>query len=790
MQVALKTSKKKTFRVLQIFLVLAVGVVSVNKGFVFGAIVSICVVGSLAILPRKNPLVYWPVGLFASLLTLYGAYSLMYFFGIAGLTIERASAVVGTAMVLLSTIASVRIIGFKRENIIDERHHWSAQILMATVSIGTLAIGIHHFYNDKTGMIAGFLSGGDHGIHVENMLDMLKESASLTYTSPFSLHDYPKGIHFFLANFFLIGQKSSTNPVITQQHLVPALFEYIQLAAFLQLAMLSGTKIRVKNEIARTLFVLASLCAFASIHKLGNHLFWSGFTTSLALCWILLIPIAVSGRDFRGQQKQFHSVQRMIFWILIAIAVWITYQPYVLIPLACLTVEIFTGLLAKWNKTSSLHQILNKTLFKTTAVVLGVSLVAAAPYLVQGSESLSVQRLILFGVCWRIPSAAVFVAVGAAAAFLLLASWKKKDIDMSSDVMLLAGVTSLTITIMVIAASASSDFTLTDAPYYVQKMYWVLFFVAGAILLKWIPSAIDHAFTSWNQYLSSLMILLLSGFVVAIPFTLGSSPTEASKHISIDWFAEGMFVDVSDIEPFNASVFNTWDNLGAHVGNIAIRRLSPSFLPIDIAQSRNTRWACWYMRERDVNLIYTATGQALALVESGCDQFGTYLENGRRIDKLLLLTRNMVVDKTVSTSSLTKGTRFLSTGFSEPEPWGTWADGFHSSIQMQSRVIADELNAKFSLRRVTSHQQPLRIETFINGTRVLIDSVPVNKDSALISIPGIKAGDFLSFQFVCGRTELEALTAANDPGGTGRCVGVQDFLITTSGNQPVGLESQ
>jgi hypothetical protein len=764
--------------------VLVIGIHSARSGFILGAISALCFLGSWTLLPRRNALVYWPVGLLATLLVLYGAYFLIYFLGIDGITPKRAIVTCCIAMISMSVISIFRSFRLDFFNDVQERHHWSAQLLMMGSAGFVLAIGIYHFYYDKTGMIAGFLSGGDHGIHLEYMRDLVNETGFVNYSSPFSLQSYAKGIHFLLGNLLLIGQSSSTDSLLVQRHLVPALFEYIQLAAFLQLVIIVATKIKVRNELLRTFLVAGGLFAAASIPKLGHHLFWSGFTTSLALSWILLIPLAVSWDDFKPKLLKHDFVVRIFFWSLMAISIWIVYQPYVVIPFACIAVEFLIAVIKKCQARASTTNPSNTIFFKTVLVITGITVVSFLPYFLQGKGSQSLQRLVLYGVSWRIGQLQLVAAALLAALFLAMGIRRKKTIEMSADAYILWGVVSFSAVMTSLAALVSVDFTINDPPYYVQKTYWAAFFVSLVVLLKWVPVVFDLMLRRRPSQLTVGVLSVLGLSLFSLPILMGSSPTESSKHIAIDWFAQDMFVDMSDVVPYRASVFNTWENLGAHVGNIALREDSSAFLPIDIAQSRNSTLACWYMRDVEANIIFTATGQSLELVKSGCDQFANYVESGTRVGPLILPSPEMVIGRTVEFASEKDGSSFLASGFSPLTNSGAWsgaawADGFHSSIQMRPITPVTNGEIEFVLFQQAGEIRPISVEMFVNGVRKNSTKISPLLTRLKIDLPRLMTNDVVSFQFVCSRTFNEVLETENNLKNR-NCIGVRSYLITES----------
>jgi hypothetical protein len=224
-----------------------------------------------------------------------------------------------------------------------------------------------------------------------------------------------------------------------------------------------------------------------------------------------------------------------------------------------------------------------------------------------------------------------------------------------------------------------------------------------------------------------------------------------------------MFVDVTDVQPFRAAVFNTWENLGAHVGNIAIRRSTDTYLSIDVAQSRNPYWACWTMRSSNVNVIYTAGGQGAALLDAGCSQFVTYIEDDVRIDRLIPKTAQMVINKEVPLQKGTRSKRFLISGFPTRNESGAVADGFHSTVQMVSVRDTEKASATFSMSNYVDPDREVSLELVIDGVRVENYLVQPNSKEVSLQLPPIKKGSLVSFHFVCDRDESEVIAALGNP---------------------------
>lgn len=760
-------------------LLVTLGTVSVFQGILVGIVAALSLACTSVVLPKRNPLLYWPIGLLIAVLSLYVFYICLWALGTQGIGTRKAE------VFLLSVLWTYSAIGWRLRTRRDRDAttgsdytiHWSGGVLISFVSAGVILFGLWNYFHRPQALIGNFLAGGDHGLHLEFIVDLIKGSPQLSYTSPLSLQDYPKGIHFFVANLLAINLGRSGDLTIIQWHKVPALFEYVQLAAFAHLMVLGGLQVTVKHQLLRTYVVATVLIAVISVPHLVNHLFWSGFTTSLALAWILLVPIVFPWRDWIGTVGWVVPLRVLGFWTLMSLAVWIVYQPYVLIPGA-----ILSGLIICYaGENRGADRRIARAGVRRVALQVAVPLsIAAAPWctlLVQGKNSASLQRLVLFGVSWRI-SVCVSLAASAAGLTAIFISRKtdNREVWSIADPGILSGVTALMVSMLLLAAYVSPSFTISASPYYVQKMFWTTFFVAMAVVIKWAVPAVEKLVSVRTGRSRRLVLSLVILGVGILPSAWNGTPRDSLDRISIDWLAQDMFVNMSDVQPYRAVVFNTWDNLGAHVGNIAIRRFSPTPLPIDIAQSRDSVLACWYMRENDINVVFTATGQSLGLVESGCDQYANYVESGTRVGHLILKTPMMPLNKVVRTSSMTSGSKFLLTGFSEAAVWGSWADGFHSTLQMMSPRDIEEGTVSLWTRNADTMMLPARIEVHVNGAKISSKLANRSLGVTTMALPVVKPGDVVSFQVVCQRNIDEVLATSNNQEAS-KCLGLRAFEV-------------
>jgi hypothetical protein len=728
--------------------------------------------GSFVLFPDRNPMLYWPFGLALSIVCLYGAYAAMWLFDVRGVTTHRANLIFLGLMVLFAALWVVRS-AITRPTWRREIHPATFALIVSLVA-SLVIFAVHRSLVHPEFLIGDHLAGGDHGIHIQ-YINGLVNGSDVGYSSPFSLQDYPKGIHFVVALLFAIHEPISPYTRIVDVHIVAAVFEYIQLAAFLQLLLVATlTQIR-KRILIQIGFTISLLILFLSLPKSINHLFWSGFTTSLALTWFLLLPVAMPWSAV-SLGKEGNKAKRLYFWIVFSVLAWIVYQPYVIVTLSILTVEFLWSFKRLFFETSAVKNE-KKRMFKIGLVAPAIAFLSPVlMLLVLGQDSESIKRLTLFGVSWKVDQILLLMTVTIT---LLLIGKCVRCLSLNSQVMsdgvLYLAIVAFTASFAIVAARTSA-FTMTNQPYYVQKMYWIVFFVGFTISAKWLLTSALSVSLSGRKWLNGILGSLLPLAILFPLYVSRNSPSEALDRISINWFAKSLMVDVSDIEPYNAAAFHTWENLGAHVGNIALKEVTDTYLAVDVAQSRNPYWACWTMRKSNVNVVHTATGQGTSLLDAGCSQFITYIEDDTRFDRLIPKTAEMVINKEIPLQRGTKGKRFLISGFSKRNDSGAVADGFHSTVQMVSVRNLDNASAVFSIGEYGRKDRQISVEFLIDG--VLVNTYPLQKNSkiAVLSLPTITKGSMVSFQFVCAREESEVIEVLAKPELL-ECLTLRDFKI-------------
>lgn len=727
--------------------------------------------------PRKQWWRYWPYGLLILLIEFYVFYVFLWLQNSPGIT--RAFSCVSWLTILFVNFAISVFRTNHRESPDESKYSISEIILILAVSIGVIAVGTYKFYFDRNSLVAGFLAGGDHGLHVEFVISLIRGANEHFFSSPISISDYPRGIHFVLANLLMIGSDASAKN-IEARHLIPAWFEYVQLAAVVHLLVSACLVARTRAAVSRSLAILCIVSSIASINKLVNFLFWSGFSTSLATIWILLVPLSLMSHQIKLTARG--TFAEVGYWFLITAGIWIVYQPYVLIP-GCLLFMNCVSLILRRNVEVEKVRLQGTLIF----VVASVGLATLSPYLIHGAKDPGLQRLILFGVTWKASFTTVIIWAIVATLLILVKTQKSSMhqlLDRKNNFNFFLGLITFTFTMMVLAAHISDDFTFLSQPYYVQKMFWLVFIVSIVLVLKWgfllLNNQNGMRIASLNsRYVAVALVALL------VPFVMNRTPVEASRHIAIDWFAQDLNSHLTKDELARSSVFHSWENLGAHVGNIAIRQESTDYLPIDIAQSRNSYWACDYIRKTKAETILTATNERNVLVDAGCDPNVLYVESGVRIRNTESTLNDMVIGKRIRTNSDTRGVRFLMNGFSQPQPNGTDATGFYSRISFRSFRENKPMKLSLSVNPRSGSPLAFDLRLLVNNRLVRVDSFRAGAAELQLGLPALKNKDRVALEILCHRSEQEIIEMSSTSHKL-PCMTVKSFRLDSEEPLQVG----
>ena len=741
----------------------------------FLALAALVLVTTRALLPRHSPFLYWPAGLAAIVVSLYFESIFFWATGAQGLTKGVAKWNFVVLVAFSAVVATFRLRSPQRTPKMAIGRPGS--IVVISSSLLTIGIGAWMYFHDQVSMIGSYLAGGDHGHHVEYMTGLIAGSGHRSYSNPFSLTSYPMGIHFLLSHLYVGETSLGGTPELARRHLIPALFEYVQLAALVSLFLLIIVRRCSSRRWMSAIVSVLSLGLVFSVHKFFNHLFWSGFTTSLALTWIVLLALALPWNELGLGTRRRVSVTSAVMFIVLFLATWFVYQPFVLIPASIAGSIVLRFFFRKaFGGISATFEGWN---FGWTAVSsLGLVLVSIAPLALAGKKSPGLQSLVQWGVCWHI-SQPILVAAVASACILLWARRKGRAPDWGQLATIFTLFLVMTITMLCLAAYVSPYFTLRSQPYYVQKMFWILFVVAACVAAA---QAVDVMDNSRLLRSTSSRVALCAVISLVAPLVWTSANREIRDRIKIDWFAADMFAPYTKGELRRSAVFNTWENLGAHVGNIAIEEDSDRELTGDIPVSKLPEWACWQLRNDDTRLIFTATGQSLELVKAGCDQYAIYIESGRRVGRLILPTEPMVIGKTVKTNAKTRGVRFLLTGFEKSQDDYTWATGFHSTVQM---IVPRLLPAAtLSLAFVRSWvPDTVEVNLYVNSHRIQQRFLGKNEVTTSMGMSDLMPGDVFRIELNCRRS-YEAASHAADGGNNRQCIALKHFRIDERSVEP------
>ncbi len=741
--------------------------------------IALAVLATLAVAPQLNPVLYWPVGLLAMTVVGYGTYFIYWFRSVPGVSSsfsERHFVFLVAFFLIVSLIRTAR-----RKNSPPSTSWWLPNTFVASVitslPIVIVYIGSSRLNNESMSLFSGYMSGGDHGLHNEIIHDLLSWSATPIAENPFTLYIYPRGVHYLIAQFVALGSAESTQGSLVQEYLTGAWFEHVQLAAFVQLAMVIFVKWSREHQLTRALFVAPLLLVFASMDHFVAHLFWSGFMTSTAMTWALLIPIAV-WVGVRNSEKGsgLFSTSVILGFLLMGFA-WIVYQPYVMpiaggasVVLVLWGAERF-GFLRRFSGYAGRSSVV-------LGLGCGVSLLAVvASYFVLGSDSPAITSLFLDGSTWR---PAIGTVAGWVAAAIVLAVWGRSQRGVRDHLpgLVVASLGGFTIGMAGIVFFAGND-GLFDMPYYIQKMFWIMLYVSIPIALGAGSTMALRTRLFRDASTRSTRLLGVWLAVALIPLAQGRLPHAAVTHFSVDWFARGVFaVEPRDTE--NNGAFSMRDQLGSHMANLALRSASTTFLTPDVAISGNPYLACRDIRESQMTRVYTTPNGRAEMFESGCPTGIEYVEDGVALQPVTL--EYFEIESGIERfTNKSPGFRLLLRGFLPPENWGTWAGGYRSALGFRYRAAMTEPRAEITVRRDASSWVGKKLVIHANDKEMAtLDVGAVRTSTFTVPLPPGRRGTSIELTMTCERTTEEILD--DDPvDGPSRCVGLESLRVFDAG---------
>jgi hypothetical protein len=723
-----------------------------TSGLHWLVLVPLSFLATSALLPNANPVLYWPIGLLGIIVSSFCGYCFLWLTKSGGVDSSFSRVLFAILIVGFLCIAVTRL---WRKNYSAVRILTLKPIVttfMILLPVILIVIVTHRFFDNSTNLISGFISGGDHNAHNEITHNLLAWSGNVNLESPITINTYPQGLHFLIANLIAITGNSESIPRLVQELRMGAWFEWVQLAAFFQLAILIVMKGARGSGIKRSMLLGPIFFVFASMDNFVAHLFWSGFTTSLGITWLFLIPFALP-MVFETQRKSSEVFSMQFLWfVFLGIGAWLMYQPYAVVFAAVGVTTLCVRPLTRILKRPLSRFGITKYVLPSTLVVFLVLAIVLSLYLFLGRDSSAVTSLLLDGATTRPFFYTVCMWALLAVVFLRSETFGDGDNSFASSSVFL-GLVTFTFAMMLIVLR-TSDFGLTNQPYYVQKMLWVILFVS-------IPIVVGSVLTYFEQFLLTRNDSFLSYYATAVcvllltPLVMGRYPTAAFRHGSVDWFAKGISSTFEDVEN-NKVAFSANDRLGSHLSNLALRSTSNLTLPIGIGLSGNSFLACSFMNKNSASLIYT-TGNGKAEMElAGCDNNLQYVVDGKLIpmtkSQYFAILANVEVDLTTLAAAL----QHMPRGVLPYTKKGNFATGYHSSIVFSypSKLTSPRLVLNFAGTKVGPVDRTVTV--FVNGdAQTTIEASYQRINSVDLQLPRGEAGSRVEIAIDCSWSDEE-----------------------------------
>lgn len=718
--------------------------------------VSLAFLATLAVMRRVNVLLYWPIGLLTVMVAMYMAYWWQWLNNPIGIDPNSAETLFAILIVLFTIAAALRAVMQREVLVVPSPPRVLSIVLMVALPLALVYLVTVRWGDEPVRLISAHLAGGDHGAHNEIVHRLLQSSEEVTYASPLQMYTYPQAIHFMTANLVAFTQPTSTLPLLAQEYAMGAWVEWVQFAAFSQLAIVVFMKGVRGNGLRRTLFLPPLIFVFASMDSFVMHLLWSGFTTSLGITWILLAFVAISDR--LSFKKSLGDLWLMFLVCgFFAYASWIVYQPYSVIFVA-LAGLIFVQRLTLSQRIGTIMAPLSTALERPVVLVLAV---AGAIFTILigglGRESPAVTSLLLDGATYKPYFYTVMLWAFAAMAghWLLTRAGEIPGLDLAQLKFLFVHfgfVTGMVLTVM-----WAGDVGVLEQPYYTQKMLWVLLFVSLPVALSVGFTWIENLQVKWpvGQQIGFAAVLLTA--IVFTPLVQGRYPASATKKHNVDWFAKGMLVEIPDND-YRAVAFSWEDQLGSHLSNLALRATSNLIMPVEVALSDNTFLACRFINENDATVVYSSKHGRSALVESGCKATLLYVENDQIIKIDNSIFPELGVNQVKQMSLGADGVKHLVTGFLDPEVWGSWADGYRSAVIFRASDAAANGQLRMNLATHPVNGRGIGLTIRVNGEVERVISMPQSGEIQIdVELGTVRRRDQFEVTIECARTDEQVL---------------------------------
>ncbi len=728
---------------------------------------------SVAVLKRANPIVYWPIGLLILIAALYVGYIAQWLGNPVGVDRNNATSLFFIISVISTIVAGFRAIRTNDQITIAPLSRWLTVTVMAALPVVLLVLVTQRWADEPVRLISGHLAGGDHGAHNEIVHRLLRTSGDVVFASPFQMYTYPQSLHFFITNLTAMTLPDSTLPLLAHEYAMGAWVEWLQFAAYCQLAVIVFMKGAAGSGLRRALFLPPLVFAFSAMDNFVVHLLWSGFTTSLGMTWVLMAFVAISDRLVNSEswRQLFAKIGVLVFF---AFSAWNIYQPYAVIFIAVAAFCCVRFINVSRINNHKIRGIVSAILRPSVQFVLMALSLIVALLVVLGSDSPAVRSLLLDGSTYKpyLYTVLLWGVLAAVLGFVVQDTWLTPLTSVKSFLIVHLGF----VVGMVATVSLAGGFSVFEQPYYVQKMFWIVLFISIPVVLSVVALTFER-FQAVRP--RSFQVALGLSVVIALlltPMIQGRLPVNATKKHNVDWFANGITKEFEDST--NRKVAFSWvDRLGSHLSNLALRASSDLVMPVETGISGNAFLACTFMNENNATLVYTTPNGRAEMVASGCDPTITYVENGEQQENPSINYFTLDRGRTEQIAEGKAGFRFLLRGFLPPERWGTWAGGYRSAIgfNLPDNVSAPQL--ELTLRRHPKTPATRELVIAANGQtvqRTRLKSTQTEK--LLLELPTSMIGQPVELTLTCIRTDDEIVK--DDPvDGPEPCVGVVSMAL-------------
>jgi hypothetical protein len=735
--------------------------------------IALTCIATTGVMKRTNILLYWPAGLLLVIVLMYGGYWVQWVGTPTGVDHESANLLFRTLIVLLSLLAVVRTIFEREQIVISSVARMFTVVVMVALPVVLITLVSMRWSNDPVRIISGHLSGGDHGAHNEIIHHLLRQSNKVTFASPLQMYTYPQAVHFVIANLIAVTSQTSKLPLLAQEYAMGAWFEWLQFAAFCQMAIVVFMKTARGSGIRRILYLPAILFAFAAMDNFVVHLLWSGFTTSLAITWILMLFVAVSDQFVQWScsgRVRYSVVTLLVF----AYAGWITYQPYAAIFLALLGLVLLHTVTDRTTTPKGVVLVIETLRRPLVQVSLMAALIVMALIGILGKTSPAVRSLMLDGSTYRpyLYTVLLWAFLAMALSWMPLPHSNETNRILSSFQFLHFGFVLGMASTVVIAG----NFDYFNQPYYVQKMLWILLFVSVPVALSFGFTWFEKFQITWNvnMRVGTTFVVLVALFLT--PLVQGRLPVKATQKINVVWFAKAMVNHYDDIE--NRQVAFSWtERLGSHLSNLALHSSSDLVMPVETGISGNAFLACAFMNENKASLVYTTPNGRAEMVASGCDPDITYVESGVVVPHTTIKYFDIAPGVVERPALGQLGFRLLLRGFLPPEKWGTWAGGYRSAIGFNVPRDLNRPMLKVVLRPFANDEEAREVVFRANNEEIGRTTIGFESaQSVNLSMPTALVGQPVELTITCTRTDEEI--KKDDPvDGPNSCVGVRSLQL-------------